>query len=122
MNQSLKNALWAVVLLVAAAGVLCVPFRDRQTGAVYAHNAGALGMNKADAESYKLYALAVREQGLEVPSPIEWAKERFERLEFWPGSELEMLKLTVWQPALEDERGQTRQEFLARERETSLGY
>lgn len=122
MKQGLKNALWAVVLLIAAAAVLYVPYRDLQTGATYAHGASAVGMNEADAESYKLYALAVREQELEVPLPIEWAKERFERLEFRPGSELEMLELTVWQPALEDEREQARQEFLARERETSLGY
>jgi len=122
MKHKLKNVGWASLLLACVVAVLYIPYRDLQTGATYAHDASAVGMNEAGAESYKLYALAVREQGLEVPSPIEWAKERFEQLEFWPSSELEMLKLTVWQPALEDERERARQEFLAREREASPDY
>ena len=119
MRQSLKNAGWALLLFACSAVVLLIPYWDVQTGRAYARDACALGMREADAESYKLYALCAREKGLEVPSPTQWAKDRFERLEFRPGSELEKLKQDVWLPALVLERERARQEFLAREREGS---
>jgi len=117
MRQSLKNAGWALLLFACSAVVLLIPYWDVQTGRAYARDACALGMSEKDAQSYKMYALASKQ--VEVPSAIEWAKERFERLEFRAGSELEKLKQDVWLPALVLERERARQEFLAREREGS---
>lgn len=103
-NRATKDILWVSLLLICAGVILYNAYSDRVSGAIYAQDAGAMGMGKGDVERYRLFALAHREHGLEVPSPAKWAKDRFETLEFRPGSELEMLADTVWRPALEDER------------------
>lgn len=115
-KEVVTSVVWALVLFGCVGLILCITYSDYKSGAIYTQDAYELGMDEGAAEEYRLYCLRVRQQGEIVPSPADWAKERFERLRARPGSVLEMLIETVWQPALDEEREAARQETIAKER------